>query len=85
VKVELFYAPGCGKCVETKADLRATAEATAAGVQWREINVLESLDYAVELGVLTLPAVAIDGALVFASLPTPAQLREELLRRAVHL
>ncbi len=84
MKIELFYAPGCDKCVETKADLRAAAEDTAVGVQWREINVLESLDYAVELGVLTLPALAIDGALVFASLPTPEQLRKELQRRVAH-
>jgi hypothetical protein len=70
--------------VEAKADLRAAAEDTAAGVLWREINVLESLDYAVELGILTLPALAIDGALAFASLPTPEQLRKELQRRVTH-
>ncbi len=42
--------------------------------QWREIDPVEELDYAVELGVLTLPAVAIDGKLVFSSLPTAEQL-----------
>lgn len=84
MKVELLYAPGCSKCMASKADLRAAAEAAIGAVEWREINVLEALDYAVELGVLTLPALAIDGALVFASLPTPAQLRQELLRRAGH-
>lgn len=81
MRVELIYAPGCSECVASKATLQAAAQAVDRSVEWREINVLESLDYAVELGVLTLPAVAIDGALVFASLPTPAQLRQEMLRR----
>jgi thioredoxin 1 len=84
MKVELIYAPGCAECITSKAGLRSAAEATLAGVEWTEINVLDALDYAVELGVLTLPALAIDGSLVFAALPTPAQLRDELLRRACH-
>lgn len=84
MKVELIYAPGCAECMTAKVDLRSAAEAAVAGVEWTEINVLDALDYAVELGVLTLPALAIDGALVFAALPTPAQLRQELLKRAGH-
>lgn len=82
MKVELIYAPGCVECMAAKSALQSAAEAAIGGVEWIELNVLEALDYAVELGVLTLPALAIDGRLVFAALPTPAQLREELLRRA---
>ncbi len=84
MKVELIYAPGCAECMTAKLGLRSAAEAAIGGVEWIEINVLDALDYAVELGVLTLPALAIDGSLVFAALPTPAQLRQELLRRASH-
>lgn len=84
MKIELFYVPGCHKCAASKQALQAAAAATVEGVEWREVNVLESIDYAVELGVLTLPAIAIDDALVFTCLPTPAQLRQELLRRAGH-
>lgn len=84
MKVELIYAPGCSECMTDKIGLRSAAEAAVASVEWTEVNVLDALDYAVELGVLTLPALAIDGALVFAALPTPAQLRDELLKRAGH-
>lgn len=84
MKVELIYAPGCVECMTARSDLQSAAEAAVGGVEWREINVLEALDHAVELGVLTLPALAIDGTLVFAALPTPAQLRDELLKRAGH-
>ncbi len=83
MKIELFYAPGCERCAPVKAELQAAA--TMIGdVEWYEVNVLDSLDRAVELGVLTLPALAIDGELVFAALPTPVQLRQALLKRTGH-
>ncbi len=83
MKVELIYSPGCVKCADARADLKAAARKSAGEyLIWRELNVLEELDYAVALGVLTLPAIAIDGKLVFTSLPTPERFREELKRRA---
>ncbi len=80
IVVELFHAPGCKKCEAAQADLKAVALRAAGGLDWRELNVLDALDYAVELGVLTLPAIAIDRKLVFTGLPTPEQLREALIR-----
>ena len=50
-------------------------------VEWHEVNVVDNLDHAVELGVLTLPSIAIDGKLVFTSMPTVAQFREALIMR----
>jgi hypothetical protein len=82
MKVELIYSPGCTRCDQARAALRATAEQAAPGrVIWKDLNVLDELDYAVRLGVLTLPAVAIDGELVFMSLPTPLQLQSALQQR----
>lgn len=52
-----------------------------SGVEWREVDVLDDLDRAVDLGVLTLPALAIDGKLVFTALPSVEQLVAELRRR----
>ena len=81
MKIELFYTPGCAKCADSKESLKATAEQLLPDVVWRELNVIDELDYAVEVGVLTLPAMAIDGELVFSSLPTSRQLRRELTMR----
>ncbi len=50
-------------------------------LDWREGNVIDQLDYAVELGVLTLPSIVIDGKLVFTSMPTEKQLRAALIER----
>jgi hypothetical protein len=81
VKVELFYTPGCEKCADARDDLKAAAEQTIPGIVWRELNALDELDYAVKLGVVTLPALAIDGELVFSTLPTSGQLRRALTKR----
>jgi len=83
MKIELFFSPGCKQCDAARAGLKSTAEKTLADVSWAwaELNVLEHLDYAVELGILTLPAIAIDGALVFTSLPTASELAAELSQR----
>ena len=83
MKIELLYSPGCKQCDAARSGLKAAAgQACADGpLVWTELNVLDHLDYAVELGVLTLPAIAIDGKLVFASLPSPRELSAELSNR----
>ena len=78
VKIELFHSPGCGRCADSRDAHKAAALRLAPDLEWRDVNVLEELDYAVELGVLTLPALAIDGELVFAALPTERQLAAAL-------
>lgn len=82
VKVEVFSSPGCSKCAQAKAVLKAVVlELGQDEITWREVNILEEIDYAVDLGVMSLPSIAIDGQLVFASLPGAGKLRAELLRR----
>jgi len=79
IKVEVFSSPGCGKCGHAKALLRKIAEEIGGGrIEWREVNVLDELDYAVRLGVLSTPAIAVNGKLVFTALPSAAKLRQTL-------
>lgn len=82
ILVEVFSAPGCAKCAAAREALKAVAESLGRdAVTWRDLNVLEEMDHAVELGVMSPPSIAIDGALVFPKLPTPEKLRAELLKR----
>lgn len=82
IKVEVFSSPGCSKCGHAKVVLRKLAEDIGGGlIDWRDVNVLEDLDYAVSLGVLSTPAIAIDGELIFTGLPSVRKLRSELDRR----
>lgn len=82
VKIEVIAAPGCKKCAGAQGELRAIAVSMLGegSLVWREVSVLEELDYAVSLGVLTMPAIAVNGELTFPSLPTPEQFRVALLR-----
>lgn len=82
MKVELFQAAGCKSCAAARDHLRAAAEQAVPGVTWRGVDAVAELDYLVEVGVMSLPALAVDGQLAFSSLPTPAQLTQELQRRA---
>lgn len=79
IKIEVFASPGCRRCLGTVRSVEKIAqEIGAEGVEWRRVDVLEEIDYAVELGVLATPAIAIDGALVFTASPSEKALREAI-------
>ncbi|RYF43679.1 MAG: glutaredoxin [Cytophagaceae bacterium] len=82
MKIELFYASGCDKCAISRASLKSAAESAGPNIQWLELDVLKNMDYAVDLGVLTLPAIAIDGVLEFPALPNVKQLVEAITRKS---
>lgn len=82
MKIELFYAPGCDKCIANRENLKAAAERSTPSLEWRELDVLENMDYAVDLGVFTLPAVAIDGVLEFPALRSVKQLIDAIARKS---
>jgi thioredoxin 1 len=78
MKVEIIHTAGCETCTAAREKLRTVAQQTVVDLDWREIDIREALDYAVGLGVLTLPAVAINGKLVFSTMPTETQLAQAL-------
>ncbi|HHJ34464.1 MAG TPA: glutaredoxin [Gammaproteobacteria bacterium] len=79
-KIEVFTAPGCGKCGKAKHVLEDIARQMGADkFEWREVNILQEMDYAIELGVLSTPAIAIQGKLVFSALPSARQLQQTLV------
>lgn len=80
--VEVFSSPGCSKCGHAQTLLKKiVAEKGENCIHWREVNILEELDYAVSLGVLSTPAIAIDGQLVFTGLPSSRKLQAVLEAR----
>ena len=82
IQIEVFSSPGCSRCGQVFDVLQTiTQELGTERIDWREVNVLEELEYAVELGVLSMPAIAIDGELVFNSHPSSRKLRDALDER----
>jgi glutaredoxin len=82
IKVEIFSVPGCSKCAGAKEALKSVVEDVGQDrIAWRDVDILEEMDYATELGLMSSGGIAIDGKLVFPRLPSAEKLREELIRR----
>lgn len=81
MNIEVFVLPGCGRCLTGLGELKDIAQSFGAGAfRWQERNLLDNIDQAVQLGILSAPAIAIDGRLAFTALPSPQQLHTELAR-----
>lgn len=82
IQVEIFSSPGCSKCGHTRDVLKELVDELGGDkIQWREVNILDEIDYAVKLGVLSAPSIAINGELVFTGSPSEKKLRVELKNR----
>lgn len=82
INVELFTAGGCGRCAKAKQEVQSVVEKLGQEhLHWRAVDVVEEIDYAVSLGILSTPAIVIDGELVFTSLPNSRALQRELQER----
>jgi len=81
VSVEFFFAGGCSKCAEARDALREAAQSTRRA-QWNEIDIGQNPNRAVDVGVVSTPAVAIDGELVFTTMPTASDLRTAIEARS---
>lgn len=81
LRVELLFAGGCSRCAEARDALRQAAQSTP-GVEWKEIDIAKEPNRAVDLGVVSTPAVAIGGELVFKTLPSASELRDAVRARA---
>lgn len=81
VSAELFFAAGCSKCAEARDTLREVAQSFGS-VDWKETDIALNPTRAVDAGVISAPAVAIDGKLVFSSMPSPLDLRKAIEARA---
>lgn len=82
IKIEVFSAPGCSNCAEAKQALKCVVDELGEDrISWREVDLLEEIDYATNLGLMSSGGIAIDGELVFQRMPSADKLREELIRR----
>ena len=82
ILIEAFSTPACAKCAQARDTLKEVAQVFGKDrVTWRDVNLLDEIDYAVDLGIVSPPSIAIDHELVFPALPTPERLRDELTKR----
>ena len=52
LNIEVFSSPGCSKCGHAKEVLRLLADELGGDrIQWREVNILDEMDHAIELEI----------------------------------
>ncbi len=79
ITIEIFSVPGCNKCGKAFQQVKAVlTELADESINLRRVNIVDELDYAVELGIRATPGIVINGVLVFTTMP-----RTEALRRAI--
>lgn len=84
VLVEVFSSPHCDRCGKTKQFVKdIVEEMNLEQLQWREVNVIEEIDYAVEVGVLSTPTIAINGDLAFTGMPSKESFLNSLKTRLI--
>jgi thioredoxin len=87
ITIEIFSAPHCSRCDRalqlTQQVLRGLNNQhlvdTTNTINVRKLDVVQVLDYAVSLGVLATPSIAINGVLIFTATPSAAALRKAIL------
>lgn len=85
VHLEFFYSPYCSRCRKAREQVRSFASGwSREQLQVRELDVLQELDRAVAVGVLQTPALALDGQLVAAPIPSGRALEALLRGKMMH-
>jgi len=82
INIEIFSAPGCNKCGKAFQLVKTILNELGSGnelISLRQVNVVDELDYAVELGIRATPGIVINGVLVFTSMPGAEALRKAIL------
>ena len=84
ILVEIFTAPGCGRCGQAIERLEQVVDELGLRdqVRWRRVNVLSVIDRAVDLGVLATPALVVDGRKCYTGVPSRNWLRQWLSDQA---
>ncbi len=79
VSIEFFTTLGCNRCAAAKTTLLdLISELGQENFFYREVDIVEEVDHAVELGVLSSSSIAINGELIFAAMPSISKLRTAL-------
>lgn len=76
VDIEVFTSTVCSNCQRASRLVeQLLKEPGFENVTWREVEVVEEIDFAVACGVLATPSIAIGGELIFSASPSIQQLR----------
>jgi len=75
IVLEIFSASHCSRCFNAKKQVQALVakinkENSMLKITYLEVDVVEHIDYCVQLGVITTPSIAINSVLTFSKTPS---------------
>ena len=78
VYVEEFMSPGCVGCPQVKDMLKNLSEKLSGEITIEEVDITVDTARAVQYGIMSVPALAINGELKFMGVPKKEELKKVL-------
>ena len=78
VYVEDFSSPGCVECPAVKAMLEELSAEVECELIIEEVDISTDATRAAQYGIMSVPAIAINGVLKFVGLPDKAELKKAI-------
>ncbi len=78
VYVEDFMSPGCVGCPVAKEMLKSLSEELHGDITVEEVDITVDTSRAAQYGVMSVPAIAINGELKFMGVPKKEELKKAL-------
>jgi len=84
VYVEEFMSPGCVGCPAVKAMLEELSTEFEGNLIVEEVDITVDTTRAAQYGIMSVPAVAINGILKFIDVPSKEELKNAILEEINH-
>jgi small redox-active disulfide protein 1 len=69
VKIEVFYTPTCPYCPMAKKVVKEVAPQFGSKVEVEEVNAWENQERTAQYGIMSVPAIVINGKVKFVGVP----------------
>jgi thioredoxin 1 len=79
VYVEDFMSPGCVGCPAVSAMLKELSEELDGEITVEEVDITVDTTRAAQYGIMSVPAIAINGMLKFTGVPNKEELKKALI------
>jgi len=76
--IEMFTSPGCANCPAVKKMLKELSHELVGDITIEEVDITVDPTRAAQYGVMSVPAVAINGILKFVGVPKKEELKKAI-------
>ena len=79
IYLEEFLSPGCVGCPAVKEMLKSLSEELTGKITIEEVDITVDTTRAAQYGIMSVPAIAINGELKFMGVPKKEELKKALM------